>query len=62
MARRCALSVGFWLLMAFPVVASAQGLVPEPLLSGGSSLGRSGVLGGGVGYNLHSRTEPDRTK
>ncbi len=45
MTRRCALLVGFWLLLAFPVAASAQGLVPEPLLAGWSPFGGSDGLG-----------------
>src|SRR5208283_2194772 len=45
MTKRCGLLVGLWLLLAFPVVALAQGLVPEPLPSGSSVPGGAGASG-----------------
>ena len=45
MTRRSGLLVGLCLLLAFPIVALAQGVVPEPFPSGASPLLGAGASG-----------------
>jgi len=45
MTKRRGLLVGLCLLLAFPIAALAQGVVPEPLPSGASTLGGAGTSG-----------------
>jgi hypothetical protein len=45
MTERRGLLVGLCLLLAFPIAALAQGVVPEPLPSGASTLGGTGASG-----------------